>query len=188
METGDAFGMFVSSAADYNGDGKSEILVGAPGGFASSWLGYVRVFSSASGAPVYTAFSDTVDDAFGTAADTIPDVTGDGVPDIVIGSPNFTSGGLSLRGRVQIFAGPVSNCNPSADLYLQNQTETGTKMYKASNTIAAGNAVTSPPYGDYNVSGSAANVSLQAGSSIRLAPGFSAASGAAFSAEVIAGS
>jgi hypothetical protein len=178
----DAFGWHLMAAPDYDDDGEDDILVTAPWmGVGASQYGYVRIFSSVSGAPLYINYSDTSGDSFGHDADRMADVDADGIEDLVIASPGHDSGGLTNRGRVQIFPGPAVTCNSS--LALQNEVETEIRMYKASGAITAGNHVTSPPYGDYVVS-STANVTLISGTSVDLDEGFSVEDGATFSAVV----
>lgn len=63
------------------------------------------------------------------------------------------------------------------DIYLQNQTVTGTEVHNAMNLIAAGKNVTNAvPIGDYVIS-SGANVTFHAGNLIRLTDGFRASPG-----------
>lgn len=174
------YGSRVITIPDVDSDSLSDILVSS---YYSSTYEFVEVISGATGEALYKLSSNTLYELFGWATSSIADVNDDDVADLLVGSPVYDSS----KGRVQLFAGRTVDCNPNTNLYLQNQTETGLKMYKAPGIIAAGYQVTSPPYGNYVVSGSSANVSLKAGSSITLAPGFYVHSGAIFSAEVISG-
>ncbi|MBL9121078.1 MAG: FG-GAP repeat protein [Phycisphaerae bacterium] len=88
------FGQTVAGLPDIDGDGRGEIVVGAPfEGPANGWDGRVHIHSGASGAWIRTIL--TSDPApfsgssgeFGFALDTCPDLDGDGAWDIVIGAP-----------------------------------------------------------------------------------------------------
>jgi len=91
------FGQSVSSAGDVNGDGYSEIIVGAP--FANSadhfQTGKVYVFrggpSGLTLMPIwYTTGDDQENARFGHSVAAAGDVNGDGFGDIIIGADGFT--------------------------------------------------------------------------------------------------
>ncbi|MEO8067884.1 MAG: integrin alpha, partial [Flavobacteriales bacterium] len=86
------FGACVASAGDVNGDGFSDVIVGARL-FDNAQADEGRVFvyhGSANGLSVsanWTAESDQVDAYFGTSVSTAGDVNGDGYSDVIIGAP-----------------------------------------------------------------------------------------------------
>ncbi len=97
------FGFAVLGVGDVNGDGVEDIAVGAPGPLGNSlplpcnptidtcprpeW-GRVFLFSGANGALIRTIVPSSPDFfVFGAALAALGDVTGDGVPDLAVGSP-----------------------------------------------------------------------------------------------------
>jgi len=105
VAAGDAFGYAVGDAGDVDGDGLADFIVGAPGadvGGANS--GSASVFSSASGALLYTFHGDLPGDTFGSAVAGNFDVDDDGLSDLLVGALAADGNGLS-SGLVRILAG-----------------------------------------------------------------------------------
>ncbi len=109
------FGSSVSSAGDVNGDGYSDVIIGAPGydDGANSAEGRVFVYyGSAAGLPA--APGNTPDDAnqagaqFGTSVSSAGDVNGDGYSDVIIGAPGYDDGVNNEEGRVYIYHGSAA--------------------------------------------------------------------------------
>lgn len=98
-------GSALGSFDDLTGDGLPEILVGSP--FVSSTAGgLIELFETYNGGsvsyPAMFSFRSTeLGDAFGAAVASGLDVTGDGIPDAVVGAPLRANG----RGRVSLFVG-----------------------------------------------------------------------------------
>ena len=79
------------AAADLSGDGVDDILAGAPGeDTVASNAGAVVVFNGATGAVIDTFTNPGVSSfsSLGRVVVAVPDVSGDGVPDALAGSPD----------------------------------------------------------------------------------------------------
>ena len=98
-----AFGSDIAGVADLNGDGRGEVLVGERGG-----AGRAYVYSAVDGVLLATLTSILPDGVtgkgFGESVDASADVTGDGVPDLVVGAPGEVYGGKA-KGRAYAFSG-----------------------------------------------------------------------------------
>jgi len=104
-EASGAFGTSVSGIPDVNGDGFDDVIVGAPGetvvGFANA--GRVYIFSGATGLLIRTRSSpnDAVNGRFGGSVSGIPDITGDGRGDYIVGARGEAGPG----GRAYVYNG-----------------------------------------------------------------------------------
>jgi hypothetical protein len=96
-------GTSVSGAGDLNGDGHADLLAGAPN-FSAAGLGsvgLVRAYSGADGTQLFEWQGAGATESFGSAVAGGRDLTGDGVPDIVIGCSRHAS----FNGRVEVYSG-----------------------------------------------------------------------------------
>ncbi len=103
----DQFGASVGRAGDVDLDGVDDVVVGAPEAWEilfASGPGYARVFSGATGSPLFTFIGIASGDRFGASVDTAGDVDNDGHADVVIGADQGAAllGGL---GYVQVLSG-----------------------------------------------------------------------------------
>jgi hypothetical protein len=112
------FGNSVATAGDVNGDGYSDVLIGAPDydngqtdeGAAYLWLGGISG-PVANGTPLnanWSAQSDQANAKFGFSVSTAGDVNGDGYSDVVIGAPRYDSTQTS-EGRAFVWYGSSSD-------------------------------------------------------------------------------
>ena len=106
------FGMCVSTAGDVNGDGYSDVVIGA--NYYNGRMGKAYVFNgSASGLSVsssWTANGELAGAGFGFNVASAGDVNGDGYSDIAIGSPQYNSN----QGKAYVFLGSASGASGTA--------------------------------------------------------------------------
>ncbi len=91
-DAGDALGAALAGPGDLDGDGRPDLVAGAPGdATAGANAGAIYVFSGTSaglGAAAKILAPDAAaGDTFGLALGAAGDVNGDGIPDVVIGAP-----------------------------------------------------------------------------------------------------
>ncbi len=103
--TDDTFGTSVAALLDVDGDGFSDIAVGAPynndGGYDA---GAVFLYSGRSGDLVREWIAEDYFDFFGTAVASCGDVNRDGLDDVIIGAPYNESGGYR-SGCIYVYSG-----------------------------------------------------------------------------------
>lgn len=106
----DLFGIASLGIADIDNDGVPDFLVGAPGDQTLNTFGKVYVYSGQTGAQLtsLTLTGSQPGDFFGSHIFEIPDLTGDGKPEVLISSvlspANCFASGFG-PGKVQIFEG-----------------------------------------------------------------------------------
>jgi len=114
------FGISVSSAGDVNGDGYSDVIVGAygyDGGVTNEGGAFVYHGSSSSGLssePDWMAVSGQEVALFGISVATAGDVNGDGYSDVIVGAYRY-DGGETDEGRAFVYHGNSSGLSASAD-------------------------------------------------------------------------
>ncbi len=91
------FAHSVSTAGDVNGDGYSDVIVGAYGNdidqtYEGTVFVYHGSYNGLSTSVNWSAESNSDNSDFGYCVSTAGDVNGDGFSDIIVGAPNFTNG------------------------------------------------------------------------------------------------
>jgi PKD repeat protein len=131
---GDRFGFSVASAGDVNGDGYSDIAVGAPTG-----SGRVAVYhGSAQGLPAepdWAATSIEEGSQFGFSVGTAGDFDGDGYSDLLVGAPLLDTDGAPDAGHFLIYYGSPGglSAEPAWSIYHE-----GAWSYLGSSVSTAG--------------------------------------------------
>ncbi|WP_353717492.1 FG-GAP-like repeat-containing protein [Dyadobacter sp. 676] len=123
-QQGAIMGRSVAGAGDVNGDGYSDIIVGAPNyNNGQEYEGVVLAYYGSS-----TGISNTSPlllemnkdyDHFGEAVSGAGDVNGDGYSDIIIGAPYFSEGELA-EGAAYVFHGSPTGLKTSPAFQLEN--------------------------------------------------------------------
>ncbi len=140
---GAQLGNSVANAGDVNGDGYSDLIVGAPGGSngqAGEGLAYVHYGSTTglSAAPNITLEANVASAAFGTSVCSAGDINGDGYCDVIVGAPN--SGGT---GAAYIFHGGPAGLSTGPAITLL-----GTAASEFGAAVSAAGDIDADGYGD----------------------------------------
>jgi hypothetical protein len=112
-QTGALLGFAVATAGDVNGDGYSDVIVGAPdfdNGETDEGRAFVYHGSAAGLAtiPAWTADGSLANANFGVSVATAGDVNGDGYADVIVGAPSYNDGGAATGGRAFVYHGSAA--------------------------------------------------------------------------------
>ena len=115
--TNNFFGNSLSSAGDVNGDGYSDVIVGAYGN--NNYTGRAYIFyggSSMNNGVDVTMTGETTSNYFGASVSEAGDVNGDGYSDVIVGAFGYSS----YTGRAYLFYGGA-NMNNTADVTMTGE-------------------------------------------------------------------
>jgi hypothetical protein len=132
------FGWSVSSAGDVNGDGYSDVIVGAPyydNGQSGEGMAFVYNgnFSGLPATPYWSAESDQEGAHFGSSVSSAGDVNNDGYSDVIVGAPLYDNVGTN-EGLVFVYHGSPSGPSLSSDWLFtagQENARVGTSVSSA---------------------------------------------------------
>lgn len=122
---GGDFGYSVSTAGDLNGDGYSDVIVGAPqaaSGQSGEGLVYVYYGSSTGipAAPSVILQVNQVDAQFGYSVDGAGDVNNDGYSDLLVGAPTWENDvATNKEGAMFVFHGSATGVSTTPAVILQ---------------------------------------------------------------------
>ncbi len=125
-QAGAQFGYCVATAGDVNGDGYSDVIVGAPyydNGQTDEGRVYVLHGSSTglSASTNWTFENDTAGSSLGYSVSTAGDVNNDGYSDVMVGAPEWNN-----TGKVYVFHGSSSGLSATDNWQKQiNQSDAG---------------------------------------------------------------
>ncbi|MBI2931148.1 MAG: FG-GAP repeat protein, partial [Planctomycetes bacterium] len=143
------FGRSVAMAGDVNGDGYSDVIVGAPqytNGQAQEGQAFVYHGGAGglSATANWTAQRDKIGAQLGTSVATAGDVNGDGYSDVIIGAPYFTNGETN-EGIAMVYHGSSSGLSASVG-WLAESNQLDTPQFGAS--VACAGDVNGDGYSD----------------------------------------
>ncbi len=115
------FGESVATAGDVNGDGYSDVIVGAPG--HASAAGRCSVYHGGSDPLAveagWTKRSNQENALFGTSVGTAGDVNGDGYADVIVGAPRW-DGGQENEGAAWVYLGQATGLTSAPHWYRRS--------------------------------------------------------------------
>ncbi|MCB9913959.1 MAG: FG-GAP repeat protein [Planctomycetes bacterium] len=112
-DAGDLFGWCVDGVGDLDGDGKSEVIVGAPGwDNAGAWSSYSGRVYVVGGTGTYTPLILGINEQnaqLGYCVRGLGDIDGDGVAEFAVGTPYRDVGSLADAGYLSVWSGATFN-------------------------------------------------------------------------------
>ncbi|WP_342084354.1 FG-GAP-like repeat-containing protein [Dyadobacter sp. OTU695] len=143
------FGYAVASAGDVNGDGRSDVIVGAYQYSNNAGAAYIYYGSSTGlNATPATILTGAAGSALGISVSAI-DLNADAYSDIIVGAPNFNAG----TGRATVHLGTSAGISQTPDYILNGTVANG----RFGRSVAGAGDVNGDVFGDIIVGASEAN-------------------------------
>ena len=99
---GHELGHDIDLVRDFDGDGRSDLLVGA---FFRDGRSYARIYAAGRNEVLHQFDGAQVGDGFGHAVTRLGDIDGDGVDELAVGAPDATVHGVGNVGYVRVYSG-----------------------------------------------------------------------------------
>jgi hypothetical protein len=146
-QAGAEFGRVIASAGDVNGDGFSDVIIGAryyDNGQLNEGAAFVYYGSSTglSGTPDWSAEGDQEGAEFGRSVGSAGDINGDGYADIIIGAPSYDTD-QGDEGRVFVYYGSAGGLRTTTEWIMS-----GSDMVGFGWSVASAGDVNGDGYGD----------------------------------------
>ena len=128
-QAGARLGSAVASAGDVNGDGYSDVIVGAPlytntESFEGAFFIYHGSATGISTTPAATVESNSINARLGYSVATAGDVNNDGYSDVIVGANQYTSGEAN-EGAFFVYHGSATGINTTAITFVQSNQVNG---------------------------------------------------------------
>ena len=124
VEASANWGFSVAGAGDVNGDGYSDVIVGAPGAGLGNGMAIVFHGASTGLGATYSWFKTggQLSSYFGDSVDSAGDVNNDGFSDVIIGAPGYDNG-QSNEGRAYVYYGSTGGIQNTGSWVKESDNE-----------------------------------------------------------------
>ncbi|HHN93476.1 MAG TPA: hypothetical protein ENK17_01790, partial [Anaerolineae bacterium] len=117
--TGDSpwskLGVAVAGAGDVNGDGYSDIVIGADNNAQGKAYLFLGTASGLAAFPAWTAVGEHPGDRFGCSVAAAGDVNGDGYGDVIIGARDYDDDATASPGKAYVYYGNATGLSTNWD-------------------------------------------------------------------------
>lgn len=106
-EAGYYLGYSVAGAGDVNGDGRADVIIGAPAADPTGFMfaaGAAEIYSVMSGTLLHQSFGANAIDEYGVDVASVGDLNGDGRSEFIVGAPTTSPNGVTFGGSAYVLA------------------------------------------------------------------------------------